>query len=68
MSISKITLPNEIRKIDDKAPSQLRQNFDEIIYKLNEVITALNSITTSTDSTDEYEANAITYQAGEPSD
>jgi len=67
MTIAKITLLNEIRKIDEKTPLLLGQNFDDLVYKINEIVTVVNSITTSADSTDEYEANAITEGPEEPS-
>jgi len=64
-----IELPNEIKKIDEKTPLQIGQNFDTIVAAIASMQTYLNEQGYSViERTSDFEENAITYGADEPTD
>lgn len=65
---NKLEMPNEIRKIDEKTPLQLGQNFDAIVVAVNALLNAIEGIDIATWDALEFEANAITYGPEEPTD
>jgi len=64
-----LELPNRIRKMDEKTPIQIDQNFEEIVYAISSVQKYLNETGYSAiEGNTEFEANAITCGAEEPTD
>lgn len=62
-----LELPNRIRKLDEKTPLQIDQNFEEIVYAIAHIQTYLNNIGYfSLEDQSEFEANAITHGVNEP--
>ena len=66
--MAKLEMPNEIRKIDEKTPLQLGQNFEAIVSAFNTLANVVDGINIASGDVAEFEANAITYGAEEPTD
>jgi|LSQX01.1.fsa_nt_gb hypothetical protein len=65
---NKLEMPNEIRKIDEKTPLQLGQNFEAIVSAFNSLLNIVEGIDIASWDALEFEANAITYGPEEPTD
>lgn len=65
--VNVLELPNKIRRIDEKTPLQIEQNFEAIVYAMSEIQRYLNDIGFSAiEGNTEFEDNAITHGPGEP--
>jgi hypothetical protein len=67
-TIRTLDLPNRIKNLDEptKAALQIDQNFEAIVNTMASIITWINDNSTIADGMSEFEANAITCGAEEP--
>ena len=64
-----IELPNEIKKMDEKTPLQIGQNFDVIVAAIASLQTYFNeNVYSVIEGTSDFEENAITCGPNEPTD
>lgn len=69
-TIRTLDLPNRIKTLEDQTKSalQIDQNFEAIVNTMTSMIAWINDNADTADGTSDFEANAITCGAAEPTD